>query len=77
MPAMSGIGYIEFKGKLNKTNCRGERQFAQTLAEITQQIKFHTHQYARRQESWFKRDEKIKWVEKYNQADKLVKEFLK
>jgi tRNA dimethylallyltransferase len=71
LPAMTGIGYGEFKGKLNKI--KDEK----VLTEIIQQIKYHTHQYARRQESWFKRDEKIKWIEKYSEANKLVKEFLK
>lgn len=70
-PAMSGIGYGEFRGKLNKI--KDEK----VLAEIIQNIKFHTHQYARRQMSWFKRDEKIKWIEKYSETNKLVKEFLK
>ncbi|MDD3887778.1 MAG: tRNA (adenosine(37)-N6)-dimethylallyltransferase MiaA [Patescibacteria group bacterium] len=71
LPAMSGIGYGEFKGKLNKIKDK------KILTEIIQNIKFHTHQYARRQESWFKRDKKIKWIEKYNEANKLVKNFLK
>jgi len=71
LPAMSGIGYGEFKGKLNKIKDN------KVLTEIIQNIKYHTHQYARRQESWFKRDQKIKWIEKYNEANRLVKNFLK
>ncbi len=71
LPAMSGIGYGEFKGKLNKIKDK------KILAEIVQNIKFHTHQYARRQESWFKRDEKIKWIKKYSQADELARKFVK
>lgn len=71
LPAMSGIGYGEFKSKINKVKDK------KVLLEIVQQIKFHTHQYARRQESWFKRDKKIKWIEKFNQANRLVKNFLK
>ena len=66
LPAMSGIGYFEIGQFLkNKIN----------LEEATQKIKFRTHQYARRQTMWFKRDERIIWVENYREAKKLVKEF--
>jgi len=33
--------------------------------------------YARRQLTWFKRDERIYWIKKYSEAEKLVKNFLK
>ncbi len=70
-PAMSGIGYGEFKGEINRIKDK------EILDEIIQQIKYHSHQYAKRQESWFKRDKKIKWVKNYKQAETLAKKFLK
>jgi tRNA dimethylallyltransferase len=67
LPSMSGIGYQEFKdyfkGKI-------------TLDKVIQQIKTHTHQYARRQMSWFKRDKRIHWIKNYSEAKKLIKSFL-
>ncbi len=33
--------------------------------------------YAKRQMTWFKRDNRILWIKKYKEAEKLVKEFLK
>ena len=67
LPAMSGIGYREIGLYLqNKT----------TLEEAVQKIKFRTHQYARRQMTWFRRDERIEWVEDCKEAEKLAKKFL-
>ena len=68
LPAMSGIGYREIGLYLqNKT----------TLEEAAQRMKFRTHQYARRQMTWFRRDERIRWIESYEKAEKLILEFLK
>ncbi|MDF1498075.1 MAG: tRNA (adenosine(37)-N6)-dimethylallyltransferase MiaA [Patescibacteria group bacterium] len=68
LPAMSGIGYFEIglfiKGKID-------------LKEAIQKIKYRTHQYARRQMTWFKRDEKIKWVRNYRDAKKIIKKIYK
>jgi len=33
--------------------------------------------YAKRQMTWFKRDKRIKWIKNYNQAIKLIKNFIK
>jgi len=70
LPSMSSIGYREFRDFFgNKI----------TLPETTDFIIKDTVQYAKRQMTWFKRDERIKWVEKDDliEARKLVKEFLK
>ncbi|MFA7171447.1 MAG: tRNA (adenosine(37)-N6)-dimethylallyltransferase MiaA [Candidatus Paceibacterota bacterium] len=67
LPAMSGIGYKEIGAYLN-----GEM----SLEEATQQIKWHTHQYARRQITWFNRDKSINWIEDYAEAEKLAKDFI-
>ena len=68
LPSMSGIGYKEIREYLNRKI---------TLAQAINLIKTHTRQYARRQIQWFKRDKGIKWIKNYNQAEKLVKNFLK
>jgi len=68
LPAMSGIGYFEI-GQYLKNKI--------TLDDAVQKIKYRTHQYARRQMTWFKRDERIEWVENYKKAEKLAKKFLK
>ncbi len=67
LPAMSGIGYKEIGSYL-----RGEI----SLDEAVQQIKWHTHQYARRQLTWFKRDERIRWVEEHEEAERLARNFV-
>jgi len=65
--SMSGIGYQEIilylKNKI-------------TLKEAKELIKIHTRQYAKRQMTWFKRDQRIKWIKDYSEAKKLVEEFL-
>lgn len=68
LPAMSGIGYKEIGSYLQKEI---------SLEEAIQQIKFHTHQYARRQMTWFKRDGRINWIENYQEAEKFVEKFIK
>lgn len=67
LPAMSGIGYKEIGSYL-----RGEI----SLDEAVQQIKWHTHQYARRQLTWFKRDPRTRWVTSYEEAERLVENFV-
>ncbi|MCK5475484.1 MAG: tRNA (adenosine(37)-N6)-dimethylallyltransferase MiaA [Candidatus Pacebacteria bacterium] len=68
LPAMSGIGYYEIGSYLKDE---------MSLDEAIQKVKFRTHQYARRQITWFKKDERIKWIENYKEAEKLVNNFLK
>lgn len=66
-PGMSGIGYKEIGNYI-----RGEMD----LREATELLRRDTRRYARRQETWFRRDHRIKWVDNRSQAHKLVKEFL-
>ncbi|MFA5050549.1 MAG: tRNA (adenosine(37)-N6)-dimethylallyltransferase MiaA [Patescibacteria group bacterium] len=65
--AFSGIGYKEIISYL-----RGEI----SLIEAADLIKKNTRHYAKRQITWFKRDERIKWIKKINQAKILIKKFL-
>jgi tRNA dimethylallyltransferase len=49
--------------------------------EMVEKLNIASSQFAKRQMSWFRRWErrgrKIVWVKKYNQAEKIVKEFIK
>ena len=67
LPSMSGIGYQEIGQYL-----RNEID----LEKAKELIKLHTRQYSRRQISWFKRDKRIHWIKNYQEAEKLVKDFL-
>jgi len=49
----------------------------QTLKEAIEKIKLNTHDYVRRQDTWFRKNKDIKWVSKYEAAEKLVGRFLK
>lgn len=69
LPSMSSIGYKQIGSFL-----RGEC----TLAEAIAMIKAQTRQYAKRQNTWFKRDNRIEWIERddASAAEKLIKDFL-
>jgi tRNA dimethylallyltransferase len=68
LPAMSGIGYFEIGQYLENK---------MSLDEAIQKMKYRTHQYARRQMTWFKRNTRIKWVNNFNEAKIIMKIFLK
>lgn len=40
-------------------------------------LKTASHQFAKRQMTWFKRDKRIKWISEYKQAYELSKKFIK
>ncbi|MFA6427153.1 MAG: tRNA (adenosine(37)-N6)-dimethylallyltransferase MiaA [Candidatus Magasanikbacteria bacterium] len=67
LPSMSGIGYRQFKEHLENN---GE------LDEAIENLKRDTRHYAKRQLTWFRRDQRIKWCATYDEAQKLVEEFL-
>lgn len=68
LPALNTIGYKEiidyFYGRIN-------------LKEAINKIKTNTHDYVRRQETWFRKNHDIKWASRYEEAEKLVEKFLK
>ena len=70
LPSMSGIGHKQLGEYL-----RGEK----TLEKAIEEIKQKTRNYAKRQVTWFKRDKRIKWIDKNNldEAIELVKNFIK
>ena len=41
-----------------------------------EETSLHTLQFAKRQMTWFKRSKKIQWVKNYQQAKKLISQFL-
>ena len=69
---MISEGLLEERRKLGK-NLPKTIGYFESSAE---KIKTNTRRYSRRQMTWFKRDQRIKWCEKYSEAEKLVKEFL-
>lgn len=44
--------------------------------EMIEKLKNEIWQYAKRQMTWFKRDKRIKWIEKSKDSEKTVKTFL-
>lgn len=66
-PAMTSIGYKEIARYL-----RGEIM----LDEAIQLIKLATYHYAKRQETWFKRDQRIHWAKDEDEAAELVSQWL-
>lgn len=68
LPAFNTIGYKEIIDYIkNKI----------PLKEAIDQIKFHTHDYVRRQMTWFRKNPDIKWVKNIEEARVLIKKFLK
>ncbi|MFA5127874.1 MAG: tRNA (adenosine(37)-N6)-dimethylallyltransferase MiaA [Patescibacteria group bacterium] len=67
LPAMSGIGYKQIglflRGEIN-------------LPEAIEMIKRDTRQYAKRQMTWFKRDDHINWINDATEAEELAKKFI-
>jgi len=65
--AMTGIGYRQISEFLEgKTK----------LKDAVTRIKFDSHHYAKRQETWFKRDERIVWVRNAKSAIEVAQKFL-
>ena len=66
-PAMTSIGYRDMGRYI-----RGEIM----LDEAIRLTKISTYQYAKRQETWFKRDPRIHWVNNKKQAIELVTKWI-
>ncbi len=67
LPSMSGIGYRQLAQYL-----RGEL----SLAEAVAQIKQATHLYAKRQMTWFGRDQRIHWLDAATATPEQVLDLL-
>ena len=70
LPSLSTIGYRELSAYL-----RGES----SLEQAVEQFKIDARHYAKRQETWFKRDERIVWIQNndLSEAVKIIQNFLK
>ncbi len=69
LPSMKGIGYKEIDHYL-----QGEL----SLKEACEKIQGATRRYAKRQLTWFKRDDRITWIspESFDEAVRLIQDFL-
>lgn len=67
LPSMNGIGYKEFRDCL---------EGKATLEKAVSDLKRDTRRLAKKQLTWFRRDTRIKWVDSYEKAEALVKNFL-
>ncbi|MFA6017937.1 MAG: tRNA (adenosine(37)-N6)-dimethylallyltransferase MiaA [Patescibacteria group bacterium] len=65
--AMTGIGYRQIADFFAKK---------ESLRDAVLRIKYDTRHYAKRQETWFRRDERIVWVKTEKQAMLAVEKFL-
>lgn len=65
--AMTGIGYRQVSEFLD-----GKIKLREAIARI----KFDTHHYAKRQATWFKRDDRIIWVRDAKTALEVARKFL-
>lgn len=61
--AMQGIDYKEVIEYLNVDI---------TFEEMVEKLKIETRHYAKRQLTWFRRDNRIKWVTKENAVDEII-----
>lgn len=67
LPAMQSIGYQEFDGYFKKEK---------SIKQVKEEIILHTLQYAKRQKTWFKRNENVKKIKSYKQAYEETTNFL-
>jgi len=67
LPSLTGIGYKEIISYLNGKI---------SLKEAIEEIKKNTRHFARRQITWFKKDKRIYWIKNYQEAKKIIKNFL-
>lgn len=65
--AMTGIGYRQIADFFAKK---------ESLRDAVLRIKYDTHHYAKRQETWFRRDSRVQWVQKERGALRLAEVFI-
>ncbi len=85
------IGMVEEVKKLRKSGLSWKRleefgleykyiaQYLQkkiNYEEMKEKIQKESEHFVKKQITWFKRDERIKWIKNYNQAEKLIQKFL-
>ncbi len=71
------IGYSEWQlpGNFQKGGYRVTSYSTIQKAQINQLISLHTVQYAKRQMTWFKKNERILWVKNYQESARKISRF--
>lgn len=67
LSSMSGVGYRQFKTYFEGID---------TLDKCIELLKRDTRRFARRQMTWFRRNEDIQWCSRYEEAEDLIEYFL-
>ncbi|MCX6789124.1 MAG: tRNA (adenosine(37)-N6)-dimethylallyltransferase MiaA [Candidatus Gribaldobacteria bacterium] len=67
------IGYAEWQNLLNLTKSSSAEL---DLVKFTTLISLHTMQFAKRQMTWFKKNEQILWVKNYQESARKISTFL-
>ena len=67
LPAMEGLGYKEIIGHLQGTA---------SLEDATRRLKQNTRRYAKRQFTWFRHDDRIRWIEVEEKTPQQVAEMV-
>lgn len=82
--SFDAIGYREIIEFIKNKKCQYKTDRLNThifkkasLKEIKKIIKKNTRNYAKRQMTWFRKDEKIQWIKRTREAEKLIVNFLK
>ena len=47
-----------------------------TYQEMMDKIQIESEHYVKRQETWFTRNKRIKWIKNYTEAEKLIRKFI-
>ncbi|PIR76509.1 MAG: tRNA (adenosine(37)-N6)-dimethylallyltransferase MiaA [Candidatus Magasanikbacteria bacterium CG10_big_fil_rev_8_21_14_0_10_42_10] len=68
LPSMSGVGYKQFRGYFEEGT---------TIDACIALLKRDTRRFARRQLTWFRRDDRIQWCSTFEEAETLVINFLR
>jgi len=71
-----GLEYRWLARYLQKKTLR-QAQDKLSYQEMTARLQKDTEHYAKRQMTWFKRDQRIRWIKNERQAENIVKKFLK
>jgi len=71
-----GLEYRWLARYLQKKTLR-QAQDKLSYQEMTARLQKDTEHYAKRQMTWFKRDQRIRWIKNRHQAENIVKKFLK
>lgn len=81
--SFEAIGYREIIELIKNKKCQYKTDRSNTcdfekntLNEIKDLIKKNTRQYAKRQMTWFNKDERINWVKNEKETEKIAKNFL-